>query len=47
MTYVATNSTATSSWKITMDLLAQKKIELAPFLSLKAPCGTGAAPLTP
>lgn len=37
VTYVATNSTATSSWKITMDLLAQKKIELAPFLSLKAP----------
>ena len=37
VTYVATNSTATSSWKITIDLLTQKKVELAPFLSLKAP----------
>lgn len=37
VTYVATNSTATSSWEITMELLKEKKIELAPFLSLCTP----------
>ena len=33
----STNSTATTSWKITMDLLNQQKVDLRPIISLKLP----------
>ena len=35
--YVPSNSTAVSSWKITLELLAQGKVTLEPFVSLKVP----------
>lgn len=35
--YVPSNSTAVSSWKITLELLEQGKVALAPFLSMRTP----------
>lgn len=34
--YVPSNSTATTSWEITLKLLADKKVTLAPFVSMEA-----------
>lgn len=35
--YVPSNSTAVSSWHITLDLLEKGKVDLLPFISLKVP----------
>lgn len=35
--YVPSNSTATTSWEITMKLLAEKKVSLTPFISMRVP----------
>lgn len=35
--YVPSNSTATTSWEITLKLLAEKKVTLKPFVSMRAP----------
>lgn len=35
--YVPSNSTAVSSWSTTLDLLAEKKVTMAPFVSMQVP----------
>ncbi len=35
--YIPSNSTATSSWKLTLDLLRSKKVTLDPFVSMQVP----------
>ncbi|WP_300757606.1 zinc-binding dehydrogenase [uncultured Oscillibacter sp.] len=37
VTYVPSNSTAVTTWPITLDLLARKQVTLSPFLSLRLP----------
>ena len=37
VTYVPSNSTATTTWPITLRLLAEKRVTTAPFLSLELP----------
>ena len=35
VTYIPANSSTVSSWKITLELLAQKKLDLSPYVSMK------------
>lgn len=37
VTYVPSNSTASTTWPITLDLLAGKQVTLSPFLSMRLP----------
>ena len=37
VTYVPSNSTASTTWPITLDLLAGKRVTLSPFLSMRLP----------
>lgn len=35
--YVPSNSTATSSWEITLKLLSEKKVTMRPFVTMQVP----------
>ena len=37
VTYVPSNSTAVTTWPITLDLLARKQVTMSPFLSMRLP----------